>query len=221
MQVTKGERGVITVAGAEVEVFMLPDGSYRYSQASASKAIGLGRNDLNMYIERTNPSAGEGALTIQVKSARVKGLTDVAISQYWQWKAGNGNKQALALVTALNTEALQRRADTLYNITKSEVSYETQTAQLRTELLQQTVAEFDWVPSKRQLSSADTRGSWNVITIPEDCSDDEAEVLQDAGYLKWAYGSGYAPLLPNIVSAAEQRLSSRGYRVIEGQLRSV
>lgn len=218
MQVTKGERAVIKVAGSDVEVFMLPNGEYRYSQTSAAQALDKKEGDIRQYLRESNPEAANGSQLVAVGRTRVKGLTEEAVTQYWQWKAGNGNQQALALVTALAGEALRRRADAAFGTTQSEAVYEAKTAQIRTELLQRCVSGYDWKPSTRQVGRA---SGWNTIELPSDATPDEAEVLQDAGYLKFAYGSGYATLVPNIVKAAEERLSARGYQVVEGQLQPV
>lgn len=189
MVVIKSVRAVISVAGSEVEVFMLPSGEYRYSQTSAAAVLGCSEGDIRQYLRLTNPEAVEGAIMLAVGRTRVKGLTSLAVMEYWHWKAENGNKEAKALVRALTNEALERRADTAFGQTKTEEQYEEQTTKVRLELLQQYADSYKWLELDRATGhyrhiSPDER------TYPELATEVEMDVMDAIGHLKYCYATG-------------------------------
>lgn len=142
------ERTVIKVAGKSVEVFMMPDGSYRYSQTSVAKTLGKGESDTRNFLASESAKALLGtdltpATLVKVGRTRVKSLTDIEATAYWQWKAENGNKDAKALLAALASEALTRRADAAFGVKVSEETYEANTAKLRLDLINKWAALYD------------------------------------------------------------------------------
>ncbi|MBW4558422.1 MAG: hypothetical protein KME59_21355 [Trichormus sp. ATA11-4-KO1] len=168
-QVIKGERAVIEVAGKPIEVFMLPNGDYVYSQASACESIGKDRNDWSNYLRSNKGSTGrhpsaetpintledfaepprakgstgrhQGTL-VSIGRTRVKAINDVQVAAYWSWKSKNGSVEAEALLTALVSEALARRADDAFGIKKAEATYEQQTTTLRLDLIEHAKAQY-------------------------------------------------------------------------------
>lgn len=159
-QTVKAERASILLAGKEVEVFRMPNGSYKYSTTSTTAAIGKNTNDWANYQrsikgstsshllpENTLNTLQEAGSTsshlekqptlVSVGRTRIKAVDDVEVAAYWVWKSVNGNKEALALTTALTVEALKRRADTAFGVKVSEAQYEADTALVREQLLTQ------------------------------------------------------------------------------------
>ena len=166
----KGERAVITVAGKEVEVFMLPNGTYAYTATSACKAIGkrdtdwvayqrsikgstptqgiagstdstLGDFALSLVHKGSTPTQVEGVL-VSIGRTRIKAVSDTQVAGYWAWKAKNGNVEAEALLSSLATEALNRRANVVFGVKVSEEQVEQRTATIRLNLIEQAKVEY-------------------------------------------------------------------------------
>lgn len=219
MQVTKGQRAVISVSGFEIEVFMLPNGEYRYSLESASQAVGKDRSDFGKYLQRTNPEAAVGSQLIAVGRTRVKGLTSAAVREYWHWKAENGNKEAKALVRSLTEEVLDRRADSAFGNTQTEEAYEEKTAQLRLELLNTLLAgTYQSVEERKQPGRFDLK----FIDRPGGLSEEERLILLSADYIIMNEQCQAEPVgyqcADEVLEAAEQRLTHHGYHVKGRQL---
>lgn len=103
MQVTKG---VITVvAGSEVEVFMLPDGSYLYSV----KGVGLAINKTLAHTLTWLRANGCPVQTLQ----GVLTCDPLWAVTYWGAMADNGNPEAHNLMVALTAEAIAARVKPL------------------------------------------------------------------------------------------------------------
>lgn len=217
MNIVRAERKVIQVAGTELEVFMLPNGEYRYSQTSTTAALNRKEDDVRKYIERTNPDAAVDALTLQVGRTRVKGLTSTAVTEYWHWKAENGNKEAKALVKALTAEALERRADSAFGNTKTEAEYEQQTVKVRLELLNKLLQGTYKSVSERKVA-----GQYHpkLIDCPRELSPEERHILMCADYLildQQCEDGGYQ-CAKEVLTAANSHLHRYGYQVVEQQL---
>lgn len=156
-QTIKAERTTIMVAGKEVEVFRMPNGEYRYSQVSVSAAIGKKQSDFSNYQRSLKASdatsltpvlggdavleslqgngsdgtSSNGKQLLVVGRTRVSGLTEEYSANYWAWKAKNGCLEAEAMLVALATEALRRRADSAFGVKVSEAAYEARTEAVR------------------------------------------------------------------------------------------
>jgi hypothetical protein len=156
IEATKAVKATIQVAGSEVDVYQLPNGSYVYSQLSATRTLGLSQSDWGSYERSIKGSDGalfaantdlkalsdkgsDGALFaktyIPAGRTRIAAVSQEMITGYWVWKLSNGNKQAMALVMALIAEALNRRSDAVFAVNKTEAQYETQTAKVRQDLI--------------------------------------------------------------------------------------
>ncbi|MFN6537051.1 MAG: hypothetical protein RM021_011850 [Nostoc sp. EkiNYC01] len=145
------ERAVFPVSGKDVEAFMLPNGDYGFSQASAAKALNKDESDSRKYIAgKASKALASGDLTAgsptryaKVGRTRIRLLTESEVAEYWMWKADNGCIEAKALVAALVSESLTRRADAAFGVKKTESQYEEQTTKLRLELIDRLSAQFD------------------------------------------------------------------------------
>ncbi|WP_414571755.1 hypothetical protein [Nostoc sp. CCY 9925] len=135
---TKAKRALTQVAGIEVEVFQMPDGSYVMSQNQASNVIGLQGIYALRFLEESNikvlPDKDFKDYRIAIESkadsrggrGRIKVVPISIAFDFWLDQAFKGNVKAQALVRACGQETLQRRCDTAFNQSKSEQQYEQQ-----------------------------------------------------------------------------------------------
>jgi len=143
----KATRATVAIGALTVDAFMLPDGSYRMSQAGAASAIA----DAPVYALRflkTNDSKlllGEAFTdytpdVIEVESepdvrgqTRINALPLEVVAAYWLYRAFKGNKNAFILSGALIAESLERRFDHAFGVIRSEQERnEATTAKIKT-----------------------------------------------------------------------------------------
>jgi hypothetical protein len=122
--------------GYELEVFQLPNGEYQLSRTQVSEAIDVKRlgRDFAEFITGNSPEAVPckehifpKILTEGVGRPITGTSFEVAIA-YWSFHARRGNNKALALLAACAHESLQRRADKIFGVSKSELQYTQQTS---------------------------------------------------------------------------------------------
>lgn len=147
----KATRALVQIGALEVDGFMLPDGSYRMSQAQVAQAVDLSKRNVSDFLRSKAIKAmlGEGYTgtilereEIEIEpepgkrgQSRFMAMPLEIVSAYWQWQSHRGNKKALALCIALMTETLERRFDTAFGVTRSE--------QERNERLQERIQQLE------------------------------------------------------------------------------
>jgi hypothetical protein len=130
----KASRSNVQLGSFTVDGFMLPDGSYRMSQAQAAEAI----EEAPVYALRFLQSKDSKALlgetytdytpeSVEVEpepgkrgQTRINALPLEIVTAYWLTRAYKGNKKAFILSWALLTESLERRFDTAFGVVRSE-----------------------------------------------------------------------------------------------------
>ena len=130
----KAQRSTVRIGDLEVDGFMLPDGSYRMSQAQAAEAIeeppvyalrflrskeskallGEGYTDYTPESVDVEPEPGKRGQT------RINALPLEVVTAYWLTRSYKGNKKAFALAWGLLTESLDRRFDAAFGVIRSE-----------------------------------------------------------------------------------------------------
>lgn len=131
---TKATRADIQIGSLKADGFMLPDGSYRMSQAQAAEAI----EEAPVYALRFLQSKDSKALlggvytdytpeSVEVEpepgkrgQTRINALPLEIVTAYWLTRAYKGNKKAFILSWALLTESLERRFDDAFGVVRSE-----------------------------------------------------------------------------------------------------
>jgi hypothetical protein len=130
----KATRASVQIGALEVDGFMLPDGSYRMSQAQVAQAVDKPPVNALRFLESKalHRLLGEGYTDytpeqIEIEpepsrrgQSRFNALPLEVATAYWVNQCFQGNKQALALVIALTTESLERRFDTAFSVTRTE-----------------------------------------------------------------------------------------------------
>jgi hypothetical protein len=114
----KATRTTVAIGALTVDAFMLPDGSYRMSQAQAAEAVGLSRQNVSDFLRSsaiksllgegyTSPISGNEQIEIEPEGdkrgqSRFNSVPLEVVGAYWLWQSYRGNKTALALCMALN-----------------------------------------------------------------------------------------------------------------------
>ncbi len=129
----RATRAIVTIGILTVDGFMLPDGSYRMSQAQAAGAIdespvyalrflqskdskallGEGYTDYTPESMEVEPEPGKRGQT------RINALPLEVVTAYWLTRAFRGNRKAFIVSWALLTESLERRFDSAFGVTRS------------------------------------------------------------------------------------------------------
>jgi hypothetical protein len=150
----KATRASVQIGALEVDGFMLPDGSYRMSQAQVAQAVGKSPVNALRFLESKALKGllGEGYTDytpepIEIEpepgkrgQSRFNALPLEVATAYWVNQCFQGNKQALALVIALTTESLERRFDNAFGVTRTEQERNERLEQ-RIQQLEQTLGE--------------------------------------------------------------------------------
>jgi AraC-like DNA-binding protein len=145
----KATRATVQIGALEVDGFMLPDGSYRMSQAQVAQAVEKPPVNALRFLESTALKSilGESYTDyipeqIEIEpeqsrrgQSRFNALPLEVATAYWVNQCFQGNKQALALVMALATETLERRFDAAFGATRTE--------QERNERLQERIQQLE------------------------------------------------------------------------------
>ena len=131
---SRARRSPVQLGDISLDGFMLPDGSYRMSQAQAADAI----DESPVYALRFLQSRDSKSLlgedytdytpeSVEVESepgkrgqTRINALPLPIVTAYWLTRAYRGNRKAFVLCWALITESLERRFDSAFGVTRSE-----------------------------------------------------------------------------------------------------
>lgn len=131
---TKSERITIKMGGIPLDVFRLTDGQYRLSQAQTLETIGVAKSWFSSsaksgskprkFLESKGFSGSATALSIPNNNgsgaAIAKGLTIDDAVKVWSYFARNGNDLATDLLEACAAESIERRADAVFGVIRSE-----------------------------------------------------------------------------------------------------
>jgi hypothetical protein len=139
MTTTKATRATITLGDIKLDVFQLPDGSYRWSSKHISDAINIRHSRVAQICTSKQAQSLTGSrfgvadfsptkLTTN-DCGNISGYsTDVAFF-IWQYESMKGNELAQSIVFASGVEVLERRADAAFNAIRTEEERNTRLAQ--------------------------------------------------------------------------------------------
>jgi hypothetical protein len=129
------KKATIQYGGINLEVYQLPNGSYTFSKSQSAYAIGekRGNSSVNDFIQGNSPEAlsikglhaneisiGQGSLSIKATPLKI-------VLAYWTFHAQKGNIKAQALLMSGTEEVINRLADTVFGVVKSEENYQKET----------------------------------------------------------------------------------------------
>lgn len=130
----RATRAIVTIGTLTADGFMLPDGSYRMSQAQAAQAIDESPVNALRFLQSRDSTALLGETytdytpeSVEVEpepgkrgQTRINALPLPIVTAYWLTRAYRGNKKAFVLCWALLTESLERRFDSAFGVARSE-----------------------------------------------------------------------------------------------------
>ncbi len=133
----KAVRLRIEISGIEIEVFMLPDGSYVMSQSQAALAVEISSVYVLRFLEQKRLKASDsnsyrffifdfdsGKKSQRGGNGKIKAVSIDIASEFWLQQAIKGNKLAQSLAYACIQESLKRRCDDCFNNQKTNEQYE-------------------------------------------------------------------------------------------------
>jgi len=136
MTIIKAVRAIIELGGINLEVFMLPDGTYRLSQTQVLESAGVPSN----WISRLQSSTPKQLKALrdkgfrgysqdlkvldESKARKIKGIPIDEATKIWGLLARGGNSLAMDLLEACASEAIERRADAAYEVQRTEAEIE-------------------------------------------------------------------------------------------------
>lgn len=129
----KAKRKPVRVGAIGVEGFQMPDGVYRMSLSSAADSVGLQpRNAFDFLRSKAAKRLIGDTSTLSVSEVevdsteqstgptRIRAIPLNVVAQYCLWQVSKGNKKAIALVSALLEESLERRFDDAFGVARTE-----------------------------------------------------------------------------------------------------
>lgn len=130
----KARRAIVRIGSIEVQGFMLPDGSYRMSQAQAAECIGTTPQNASNFLRSKAFKALQGTEStdqvleiIEVESSdqvtggtRINAVPLYVVWAFWLYQCSRGSKQAYNLTASLGMETLERRFDYAFGVERSE-----------------------------------------------------------------------------------------------------
>ena len=126
MSIVRAERVTIQLGDIPLNVYQLPDGSYRLSGRNITEAIKEAPNTLSrsMGVKTLEALPGAGSERYKVSAGKDGSpFHPVAVEDavtYWGIRAQQGNALAVGLLTACAIEAIERRADKALGVKRSE-----------------------------------------------------------------------------------------------------
>ena len=165
----KATRATIQLGDIELDVFQMPSGEYRYSMTQAFISIADDGYDTKQaakrYIEIIKAKSvqhlvGRGfnsieSISVAGDKSRVKTISQTDVSIFWLCAATLGHTKAFALLSACALESLERRADTAFNIARTEEERNDRlAARLKGKLTRRTLTDAikDYIDRNNQLS---------------------------------------------------------------------
>ena len=121
----KAQRGVLAIGDIEINVYLLPNGSYRLAGRNVTDAVGMRHGSLAeiMGVKSLKALPHADASLTGVKADTGESFVPVAIEDavaYWAAMSNKGNRGASVLLQALAIESIERRADALFGKVRDE-----------------------------------------------------------------------------------------------------
>lgn len=134
----KAKRATIELGDRELDVFLLPDGSYEMSQAQVARAIHQGRQNASRFLKSKWLKSLPGIDSMRHENPLIEVETDgpggsrvypislELAAIYWYYQSKRDNRDAEALVIACLTDSLLRRADEAFGRARTMDDYNQQ-----------------------------------------------------------------------------------------------
>jgi hypothetical protein len=183
---TKARRETIALGSIPLDVFQLPDGSYRMSQTQVAEAVDLEESYIRRFLSSKWLKALPGMdrssddferIDYEGRGKPIRAIPLETATLFWVYQVWQKNRQALVLVVATVQEALERRADAAFGIARSEAEYQAATAEMM-KLLGRVARERDILLDNYAIDD-DARAILGELTSELDRRDRQLEQLKD------------------------------------------
>lgn len=125
----RAKRAEIELGDKKIEVFQLPSGEYKLSQTQVAEAVGKKETSFRRFLTSKSlealPYKGFRSVKLPVEGNN-KPINAIPIKlaiAYWTKETIAGNVDAARLLAASADEAIQRRADKVFGISRTEQDY--------------------------------------------------------------------------------------------------
>ncbi len=125
----KVSRKDISLGQITLDVFQLPNGSYILSQDQTATTIGNNESNVRSFLGSNSPEAlpykgfTPAKYPVEGEKTRINGIPVSLAVAYWTKQALDGNSIATRLLAACAVESIERRADKVFGVTKTESEY--------------------------------------------------------------------------------------------------
>lgn len=128
----KALKATISLGSIPLDVYQLPDGSYKLYNESVIAAIDRPKDDLLRFLKGKSPQAlpykdrslqQEQMVEVEDYGGYIKPIPVELATAYWLYCAIKGNPKAQALVQASLIETIERRADKAFEFKRTEEEY--------------------------------------------------------------------------------------------------
>lgn len=128
----KAEKTTIYLGSIPLDVYQMPDGSYKLYVESVTAAIERPNNDLLRFLSGKSPQAlpyknrnllQEPMIEVEGYGGYIKPIPVELATTYWLYRAIKGNLIAQALIQASLAESIERRADMAFEFKRTEQEY--------------------------------------------------------------------------------------------------
>ncbi|MGG6283713.1 hypothetical protein ACQ4M3_19200 [Leptolyngbya sp. AN03gr2] len=121
----KAVRAQIDLGGILLNVYQLPDGTYRLAGRNVTDAIEANDSSLReiMGVKSLKHLPGADLTLSEIRAETGEKFIPVSISDaavYWGHMANKGNRMATAILVASSIEAIERRADSVFGVQREE-----------------------------------------------------------------------------------------------------
>lgn len=131
----KAEKTTIYLGSIPLDVYQMPDSSYKLYIESVTAAIERPSNDLLRFLSGKSPQAlpykdrnllQEPMIEVEGYGGYIKPIPVELATAYWLYRAIKGNIIAQALIQSSLAESIERRADIAFEFQRTEQEYNQQ-----------------------------------------------------------------------------------------------
>jgi hypothetical protein len=128
----RAEKAVIYLGSIPLDVYQMPDGSYKLYVESVTAAVSRPNNDLLRFLRGKSPQAlpykdknllQDPMIEVEGYGGYIKPVPVDIATAYWFYQAIRGNPIAQAIIQASLVESIERRADTAFIFKRTEEEY--------------------------------------------------------------------------------------------------
>lgn len=128
----KAIKAIIHLGTIPLDVYQMPDGSYKLYIESVTAAVDRPNNDLFRFLAGKSVQAlpyknrkllQEPMIDVEGYGGSVKPIPIELATAYWLYRAVNGSSVAQAIIQAALMESIERRADAAFEFKRTEAEY--------------------------------------------------------------------------------------------------